>query len=259
MASPTSSCETPRTTRCRRASAPTITSAAPTGSRRGRASFRSSTRSSATTSSRRTPTGSSSPPRVPPSLRLPPGRPSSWRLAGRRALARDDAHAAANLLGRAAALRPGDAALLVDRAEAYFKFGDFSSAEDMNAAAIAAAEETGDARSAIAARLASSLIGLLVRAEGGVDEVADEINRALPTFEAAGDDATVARLAHTARGRVLVALPDRPDGGGPRTSARARPPRRRSQPRVERLDPARASRPWSGLWRSTSAAPGSTS
>ena len=64
----------------------------------------------------------------------------------------------------------------------------------MNAAAIAAAEETGDARSAIAARLASSLIGLLVRAEGGVDEVADEINRALPTFEAAGDDATVARL-----------------------------------------------------------------
>ncbi len=46
------------------------------------------------------------------------------------------------------------------------------------------------------ARLASTLIGLLVRAEGGVDEVADEINRALPTFEAAGDDATVARLAH---------------------------------------------------------------
>ena len=115
-------------------------------------------------------------------------------LAGRRALARDDAHAATSLLGRAAALRPGDAALLLDRAEAYFKFGDFSSAEDMNTAAIAAAEETDDARSAIAARLASSLIGLLVRAEGGVDEVADEINRALPTFEAAGDDATVARL-----------------------------------------------------------------
>ena len=115
-------------------------------------------------------------------------------LAGRRALARDDAHAATSLLGRAAALRPGDAALLVDRAEAYFKFGDFSSAEDMNTAAIAAAEETDDARSAIAARLASSLIGLLVRAEGGVDEVADEINRALPTFEAAGDDSTVARL-----------------------------------------------------------------
>ena len=114
--------------------------------------------------------------------------------AGRRALARDDAHAAANLLGRAAALRPGDAALLVDHSEAYFKIGDFERAEDVNTAAIAAAEEAGDARSAIAARLGSTLIGLLVRAEGGVDEVADEINRALPTFEAAGDDATVARL-----------------------------------------------------------------
>ena len=114
--------------------------------------------------------------------------------AGRRALARDDAHAASNLLGRAVALRPGDAAVLVDHAEAYFKIGDFARAEDLNAAAIAAAEKAGDARSAIAGRLASTLIGLLVRAEGGVDEVADEINRALPTFEAAGDDATVARL-----------------------------------------------------------------
>jgi class 3 adenylate cyclase/tetratricopeptide (TPR) repeat protein len=114
-------------------------------------------------------------------------------LAGRRALARDDAHAAANLLGRAVALRPGDAELLVDHSEAYFKIGDFVRAEEENSAAIVAAEEAGDDRSAIAARLASSLIGLLVRGEG-VDAVADEINRALPTFEAAGDDATVARL-----------------------------------------------------------------
>jgi tetratricopeptide (TPR) repeat protein len=114
--------------------------------------------------------------------------------AGRRALARDDAHAAANLIGRAAALQPGDAALLVDHSEAYFKIGDFVRAEEVNSAAIAAAEETDDARSAIAARLASTLIGLLLRAEGNVDEVADEINRALPTFESAGDDSTVARL-----------------------------------------------------------------
>ena len=114
--------------------------------------------------------------------------------AGRRALARDDAHAAANLLGRAAALRPGDAVLLVDHSEAYFKIGDFARAEAVNSAAFAAAEEAGDARSAIAARLGSTLIGLLVRGEGGVDEVADEINGALPTFEAAGDDSTVARL-----------------------------------------------------------------
>jgi tetratricopeptide (TPR) repeat protein len=115
-------------------------------------------------------------------------------LAGRRALARDDAHAATNLLGRAAALRPGDAALLVDQSEAYFKIGDLARAEEVNSAAIVAAEEAGDARSATAARLASTMIGLLVRAEGGVDELADEMNRALPTFEAAGDDALVAGL-----------------------------------------------------------------
>ncbi len=115
-------------------------------------------------------------------------------LAGRRALARDDAHAAANLLGRAAALRPGDAALLVDQSEAYFRIGDFARAEDLNSAAIAAAAEAGDARSAMAARLASTMIALLVRTEGGVDELADELNRALPTFEAAGDDSTGAGL-----------------------------------------------------------------
>ena len=38
------------------------------------------------------------------------------------------------------------------------------------------------------------MIGLLVRAEAGVDEIAADVNRALPTFERAGDDATVARL-----------------------------------------------------------------
>jgi ATP/maltotriose-dependent transcriptional regulator MalT len=46
----------------------------------------------------------------------------------------------------------------------------------------------------MAARLASTMIGLLVRAEGTVDEIAAEIKGALPTFEAAGDDSTVARL-----------------------------------------------------------------
>ena len=38
------------------------------------------------------------------------------------------------------------------------------------------------------------MIGLLVRAEAGVDEIAADVHRALPTFERAGDDATVARL-----------------------------------------------------------------
>ncbi len=49
--------------------------------------------------------------------------------AGRRALARDDAHAAANLLGRAAQLSPEDAELLVLLGEALFGLGDFAEAE----------------------------------------------------------------------------------------------------------------------------------
>ena len=118
-----------RTTRCRRASAPTCTSAAPTGSRPGPRHRRSSTRSSVTISSRRTPIGSSSRRPASPRLSSPLGRPSGWLVRDGRALARDDAHAAANLLGRAAALRPGDAALLVDQSEAYFKIGDFARAE----------------------------------------------------------------------------------------------------------------------------------
>ena len=127
---------------------------------------------------------------------------------------------------------------VVDHSEAYFKIGDFAQAEAVNSAAFAAAEEAGDARSAIAARLGSTLIGLLVRGEGGVDEVADEINRALPTFEAAGDDSTVARL--------LIRLADVywwrcQVGPMEETLERAstRPPRRRPPPRVGGLGPAR--------------------
>jgi tetratricopeptide (TPR) repeat protein len=119
---------------------------------------------------------------------------ASLARAGRRALARDDAHAASGLLGRAAALRRGDPALLVDLGEARFGLGDFAGAEQAYAEAQAAAAASGDARSEVAARLSSAVIGLHVRAEGGVDELVDEVGRALPTFEQAGDDATVARL-----------------------------------------------------------------
>lgn len=118
----------------------------------------------------------------------------SLARAGRRALARDDAHAAANLLGRAAGLRGSDAALLVDLAEALFGLGEFGEAERVNAAAADAAARSADTRSEVAARLSSAVIGLYVRAEGGVDELMREVDRALPTFERAGDDATVARL-----------------------------------------------------------------
>ena len=64
-------------------------------------------------------------------------------VAGRRALARGDVTAAAKLLRRAAALRPGDAALLVDLGEAIFAANEFAEADSVYAAARAAAVRHG--------------------------------------------------------------------------------------------------------------------
>lgn len=115
--------------------------------------------------------------------------------AGRRALARDDPRAAATLLTRADELRRGeDPELLVVLAEALLGAGDLAAAELTNERARSAAAAAGDARSELAARLSSRMIGLLVRSEGGVAELAAEVTSALPTFERAGDDAAVARL-----------------------------------------------------------------
>jgi class 3 adenylate cyclase/tetratricopeptide (TPR) repeat protein len=114
--------------------------------------------------------------------------------AGRRALARGDAHAAADRLRRAVALRPGDATLLVDLAESLFGAGEFGEAERLNGEAEQVALRAGDGRSEVAARISNAMIALLVRSEGGPEELATEVGRALPTFERAGDDATVARL-----------------------------------------------------------------
>ncbi len=119
---------------------------------------------------------------------------ASLTRAGRGALARDDAHAAASLLARAAALSDDDGPLLVDLGEALFGLGRFAEAERVYGAAERAAAAAGDARSEVAARLSSAVIGLYVRAESGVDDLADQVDRALPAFERAGDDATVARL-----------------------------------------------------------------
>jgi tetratricopeptide (TPR) repeat protein len=84
--------------------------------------------------------------------------------------------------------------LLVDLAETLFGAGRFGDAERLNGEAELLARRNGDGRSEVAARLGNAMIGLLVRSEGGTDELAAEVARALPTFEQAGDDATVARL-----------------------------------------------------------------
>ena len=114
--------------------------------------------------------------------------------AGRRALARDDAHAAVNLLGRASALRARDAELLLDRADAQAQLGEVRAAEETFGAALEAAVAAGDPRSEICAQLELGMIGLLTRGDVRVDELAAEVERALPAFERAGDDATLARI-----------------------------------------------------------------
>lgn len=118
----------------------------------------------------------------------------SLARAGRRALARGDAHAAVSLLGRAATLRPADAALLLDHADAHAQLGAIGEAEQRFKTALDAALVEGDWRSEICARLELGMIRLFSRAEGGTEELAAEVERALPAFEDAGDDAAVARL-----------------------------------------------------------------
>lgn len=114
--------------------------------------------------------------------------------AGRRALARDDAHAAVNLLGRASTLRAEDPALLLDHADARAQLGEIRAAEETFGAALEAAVVSRDRRTEICAQLELGMIGLLTRAEVRVDELAAEVERSLPAFEQAGDDATLARL-----------------------------------------------------------------
>jgi class 3 adenylate cyclase/tetratricopeptide (TPR) repeat protein len=112
--------------------------------------------------------------------------------AGRRALTRGDASAATGLLGRAAKLDPS-AALLLDLAEAYSRLGSIGEAEGRYRGALEAALAEGDRKTEICALLELEIIALF-RGEGGVDEVARSVQRALPVFEEVGDDRTIASL-----------------------------------------------------------------
>lgn len=113
--------------------------------------------------------------------------------AGRRAFAREDMPAAANLLGRAArCLQSGTAArtaLLLPLAEALMEIGEFGDAQ----AAVDEALEAGDAVVAAAA----ALQGLLVRAQAGGDEdwcarIVRESRATLAVLEAAEDHSELA-------------------------------------------------------------------
>jgi class 3 adenylate cyclase/tetratricopeptide (TPR) repeat protein len=113
--------------------------------------------------------------------------------AGRRALTRGDASAAIGLLERAIALETAPD-LLLDLAEAQVQQGQVREAEESYRAAIEAAVAADNVRCALRGRLGLGQIALLSRGDVRVEDLADEVARALPEFEAAGDDATVARL-----------------------------------------------------------------
>ena len=121
-------------------------------------------------------------------------RATTWLVrAGRRALTRGDAFAASGLLGRAAALNPMPDVLL-DLAEAQMQLGQVAEAEHTFGRAVEGAVAAGDEKSVVRARLGLGRIGFLSRGELRIEDFAAEVARALPAFEAAGDDATVARL-----------------------------------------------------------------
>ena len=113
--------------------------------------------------------------------------------AGRRALTRGDGAAAVGLLGRATALATAPD-LVIDLAEAQLQLGQVREAERSYGAAVDAAVAEGNVRCALRGRLGLGHIGLISRGDVRVEELAEEVTRALPEFEAAGDDATVARL-----------------------------------------------------------------
>jgi class 3 adenylate cyclase/tetratricopeptide (TPR) repeat protein len=136
------------------------------------------------------------------------GRHAAERLAsaGRRAFGRGDMSAAASLLERAAALLepddPARLALLPDLGEALVDTGDFARAEEV----LRDAEAAGDERLAAEARLSLLLVRFFgADPESWAEEVERETARAIPIFEAAGDDRALAkawRLVASVHGRA---------------------------------------------------------
>jgi class 3 adenylate cyclase/predicted ATPase len=128
------------------------------------------------------------------------GRRAAEKLAGagRRALGRGDMPAAANLLGRAAALLPTNdedrIALLPELAEALMEMGDLEQA----GAVVEEASELATAVSIrrLAARASLVRLGIEMYASGfasGLDLAMADAKAAVATLEAAGDSAGLAR------------------------------------------------------------------
>ena len=117
--------------------------------------------------------------------------------AGRRALARGDVSAAANLLGRTAALVPPDAPerieLLPALGSALVFAGDLEQAEGVLVEAIAAGAAAGDRQVELHARLEQAFLHALTKPEAGVQRLQQVADEAIPQLDALGDDLGLAK------------------------------------------------------------------
>jgi tetratricopeptide (TPR) repeat protein len=127
------------------------------------------------------------------------GERAAERLAaaGRRALARADMPAAANLLDRAAALLPADdlrrLEWAVDLAGSLIEVGDLARAETLLGEASEAARVAGDRRLECRASIQRAFLRLHTDPEGSTDEARREAKRATSVLGELGDELELAR------------------------------------------------------------------
>ena len=117
--------------------------------------------------------------------------------AGRRALARGDMPAAANLLQRAAALLGGKdpvgALLLLDAGEAAVDIGELVRSESVLTEAVNRAYSAGDMATARAAELARLQLRYTTDPHAIQESVVELVERQIPELEVMGDDRALAR------------------------------------------------------------------
>jgi class 3 adenylate cyclase/tetratricopeptide (TPR) repeat protein len=124
--------------------------------------------------------------------------------AGRRAFARGDMSGSVNLLIRAVDLSgaddPGRVRILLDLAFALLETGDFTRMQEVVAETSRVADTSGDLTLRAQAMVRRLWLRVYTDPEGWADEAFHQANRAISTFEAAGDQPGMAR------GWALVAL-----------------------------------------------------
>ncbi len=117
--------------------------------------------------------------------------------AGVRALARGDSRAAVNLLARATSLLPSGEALrlelLAELGVAYRLAGELTSASEALAVAIDEAHSVGDRRLELRAELEQHAVRLISEPEGAAVRLVELGERAVPVFEAVGDERALGR------------------------------------------------------------------